>query len=213
MRHPRHPPAPHRRRAPANRRNRGLFADGIINALPLLPVEDDGRLNDALLRESFVERVFAHARLRELLDAEWRPGDLVAFHTRHKMQILAHDPGLYRQAGQIVACAGSRTRPRHELVDAYAGAFCRALARKASPGRNVNVLHHCMGMLDLDPVRRADLLKVIDSYKAGLVPLSVPATLVRHHANGQNAEYARTQTFFAPYPEALRLRNHTPAGR
>ncbi|MFI6316240.1 YbgA family protein [Nonomuraea sp. NPDC050556] len=186
---------------PVDRRNRGMFSGAVMDAHPLLPVEDEGRLNDALLRESFVERVFAHARLRELLDGGSRPGDLVAFHTRHKMQLLAHDPELYRQAGRIVAGGPG----------VYAEVFQRALARKASPGRNVNVLHHCLGMLDLDAVRTADLLAVIDSYKAGLVPLSVPTTLLRHHAHGQNAGYVRDQTFFSPYPDTLRLRNHTPA--
>ncbi|WP_443689898.1 hypothetical protein [Nonomuraea aurantiaca] len=40
---------------------------GSQEAHPLLPVEDEERLHDALLREAFVERVFAHARLREFL--------------------------------------------------------------------------------------------------------------------------------------------------
>ncbi|MFI9560234.1 DUF1722 domain-containing protein [Nonomuraea endophytica] len=194
---------------PIDRRHRGLFADAVLRAHPLLPAEDEGRLNDALLRESFVERVFAHARLRELLAGDWRPRDLVAFHSRHKMQILAHDPVGYQRAGRIVAGAGRGAR--EELARAYAEAFRRALARKASPGRNVNVLHHCLGMLPLDKARRDDLLAVIDSYKAGLVPLSVPATLLRHHACGENAGYVRDQTYFSPYPDALRLRNHVPA--
>lgn len=194
---------------PIDRRHRGLFADAILRAHPLLPVEDEGRLNDALLRESFVERVFAHARLRELLAGDWRPRDLVAFHSRHKMQILAHDPVGYRQAGRIVAGAGRGAR--EELARAYADVFRRSLVKRATLGRTVNVLHHCMGMLTLDKARRDDLLAVIDSYRAGLVPLSVPATLLRHHAHGQDAEYVRDQSYFAPYPDTLRLRNHVPA--
>ncbi|MFI6292798.1 YbgA family protein [Nonomuraea sp. NPDC050790] len=193
---------------PIDRRNRGLFAESIIRAHPLLAVEDEGRLNDALLREAFVERIFAHARLRELLDGDWRPRDLVAFHARHKMQILAHDPDLYRRAGRIVADAG--TLARTELAAAYAQTFRQALSKRASLGRNVNVLQHCLGMLDLDPVRRDDLLTLVESYRVGLVPLSVPATLLRHHAHGQNAAYVREQSYLSPYPDALRLRHHLP---
>ncbi|WP_106238421.1 YbgA family protein [Nonomuraea fuscirosea] len=194
---------------PLGRRNRGLFAGIVMERHPLLPVEDEGRLHDALLRESFVERVFAHARLRTLLDGDWRPRDLVAFHARHKMQVLAHDPQLYREAGRVVARAGSMER--EEVAARYAEVFQRALATKATPGRNVNVLQHCLGMLALDPVRRADLVEVIDSYQAGLVPLSVPTTLLRHHARGEAAAYVRDQTYFSPYPDDLRLRNHVPA--
>ncbi|MCK2217972.1 DUF523 and DUF1722 domain-containing protein [Actinomadura sp. ATCC 31491] len=194
---------------PADRRNKGLFAGAIIDAHPLLPVEDEGRLHDALLRESFVERVFAHARLRALLTGDWRPRDLVAFHARHKMQLLAHDPIRYREAGRVVAVAG--VRPREEVAAGYAELFRQALAAKATLGRNVNVLQHCMGMLALDPTRRADLVEVIESYRAGLVPLSVPTTLLRHHARGEAAEYVHDQTYFSPYPDGLRLRNHVPA--
>ncbi|MEW9556168.1 YbgA family protein [Nonomuraea sp. NPDC050783] len=194
---------------PADRRNRGVFADLIIGSHPLLPVEDEGRLHDALLRESFVERVFAHARLRALLSGDWRPRDLVAFHARHKMQLLAHDPLRYREAGRVVAVAG--VRPREEVSAAYREVFQQVMAVKATVGRNVNVLQHCMGMLVLDPTRRADLVEVIESYRAGLVPLSVPTTLLRHHARGEAAEYVRDQSYFSPYPDDLRLRNHVPA--
>ncbi|WP_020542124.1 DUF1722 domain-containing protein [Nonomuraea coxensis] len=195
--------------SPADRRNRGLFAETIITAHPLLPVEDEGRLHDALLRESFVERVFAHARLRALLAGGRRARDLVAFHARHKMQLLAHDPLRYREAGRVVAGAG--VRPPEEVAAAYAALFREAMASKATVGRNVNVLQHAMGMLALDPTRRADLVEVIESYRAGLVPLSVPTTLLRHHARGEAAEYVRDQTYFSPYPDDLRLRNHVPA--
>ncbi|GAA0918032.1 DUF523 and DUF1722 domain-containing protein [Nonomuraea longicatena] len=196
----------YRAQGPAlNRRNRGLFADTVIRAHPLLPVEDEGRLRDTPLREAFVERVFAHARLRELLSGDWRPRDLVAFHARHKMQLLAHDPELYREAGRIAARADERP------AAAYAEVFRRALARRTSPGRHVNVLHHCLGMLALDRARRDDLLAVIGSYRDGLLPLSVPVTLLRHHARGEGAAYLEEQSYFRPYPEALRLRNHVPA--
>ncbi|MGW0803582.1 YbgA family protein [Nonomuraea sp. NPDC002799] len=194
---------------PVDRRQRGLFAAIIMDAHPLLPVEDEGRLHDALLRESFVERVFAHARLRALLAADWRTRDLVEFHARHKMQLLAHDPERYRKAGRLVAGAGARERD--EVAAEYTTAFQDTLAVKTTTGRNVNVLQHCLGMLELDPTRRADVVEVIDSYGAGLVPLSVPTTLLRHHARGEAAGYVRDQTYFSPFPDDLRLRNHVPA--
>jgi|GEM_PF-2650 len=193
------------------RGGRGVFASVVLDAHPLLAVEDEGRLNDALLRENFVERIFARARLRALLESDWRPRDLVSFHARHKMQLLAHDPGASQEAGRLVAGAG--TRPREELAADYARVFDTAFATKASIGRHVNVLQHCVGMVGdaLDPARRADLAEVIASYRAGQVALSVPATLIRHHAQSLAADYVRDQTYFSPYPEDLRLRNHVAA--
>ncbi|MBB5965515.1 YbgA family protein [Planomonospora venezuelensis] len=194
-----------------DRKNRGLFAAQIMDAHPLLPVEDEGRLNDPLLRETFVERIFAHARLRAFLASGWSPRDLVAFHARHKMQLLSHDPVAYAEAGRVVALAG--VLDRRELADRYGRAFRTALSSKPSIGRHVNALQHCAGMIgdSLDAVRRADLAEAIASYQAGLVSLSVPAALLRHDARGEGADWVREQTYLAPYPEALRLRNHVPA--
>jgi uncharacterized protein YbbK (DUF523 family) len=44
------------------RTGRGLFAQALIDALPRLPIEDEGRLQDAPTRERFIERVFAYHR-------------------------------------------------------------------------------------------------------------------------------------------------------
>ncbi|WP_090939740.1 YbgA family protein [Nonomuraea jiangxiensis] len=194
-----------------DRRRRGLFADAVIRSHPLLPVEDDGRLNDAVLREAFVERVFAHARLRALMRGGPRPGDLVAFHSRHKMQLLAHSPAGYRETGRLVSQAGLRDRA--ELMDGYSQAFRRTLAVRSSVGRHVNVLQHCLGMVSdrLDDARRADLAEVIGSYQRREVALSAPLALLRHHALGVSATYVQEQTYFAPYPEQLGLRNHIAA--
>src|SRR5262245_41119534 len=48
------------------RGGRGLFAAAFMRAFPLLPVEEEGRLNDPTLRESFIERVFAYRRWQDL---------------------------------------------------------------------------------------------------------------------------------------------------
>ncbi|MET8157737.1 DUF523 and DUF1722 domain-containing protein [Sphaerisporangium sp. NPDC005289] len=194
----------------SGRRGRGLYAEAMIAAHPLLPVEDEGRLHDDVLREAFVERIFAHARLRALLEGQWRAGDLVAFHSRHKMQILAHDPAEYRRMGRLVAEAGTNAPER--LASAYGRAFRVALATRASVGRNVNVLQHCLGMVsdDLDGARRADLVEVIDAYRAHRVALSVPLALLRHHVKGTGMAYLAEQTYFSLYPDELGLRNHVP---
>src|SRR5215468_3766769 len=50
----------------AGHAGRGLYAARVLSTFPLLAVEDEGRLNDPGLREAFVDRIFAAARLREL---------------------------------------------------------------------------------------------------------------------------------------------------
>jgi uncharacterized protein YbgA (DUF1722 family)/uncharacterized protein YbbK (DUF523 family) len=186
----------------------GLYAGRVMAGFPLLAVEDEGRLSDAGLREAFVERVFAAARLRSLLAAAWEPADLVAFHARHKLQLLAHDPVRYRSAGRLVAAAGSAASPP-ETAAAYGDLFLTAMGSQATRGRNANALLHAYSRVGraLSPSRRGDLVARIDAYRRGEVPLSVPVALLAHYASGSDLPWLAEQTYLDPFPASLRLRH------
>jgi uncharacterized protein YbgA (DUF1722 family)/uncharacterized protein YbbK (DUF523 family) len=187
---------------------RGLFADALLGALPHLPIEEEGRLGDPRLRENFVERVFAYRRLRSLFAGRWTLGRLVAFHTVHKLQLMAHSPRLYAELGRLVAGAKELGRPA--LRDAYEAQFMSALETMATPKRHVNVLQHILGHFSdcLDTAARKEVVGVIDDYGRGLSPLVVPLTLVRHHVRRLAIEYLQAQTYLDPHPKELMLRNH-----
>ena len=192
----------------AQRDGRGLFAERLLDALPQLPVEEEGRLNDPRLRDNFIERVFAYHRLRALFAGPWRRGDVVAFHTAHKLQIMAHSPEAYRALGRLVAQI--KELPRARFRDRYEAGFMEALTRMATPGRTTNVLQHMAGFLrdGLDPASRQELADLIHDYRNGLVPLVVPLVLIRHHARHQGSEYLQGQVYLDPHPKELMLRNH-----
>jgi uncharacterized protein YbgA (DUF1722 family)/uncharacterized protein YbbK (DUF523 family) len=200
----------------ADHSGRGLYAGRVLDAFPLLAVEDEGRLNDPGLREAFVERIFATGRLRALLgapgvDGEWGAGELVSFHARHKLQLLAHDPARYRAAGRVVAGAG--TAPRSVTSLAYRDLFLAALARPATAGRNANALQHAYSRIgrELGRPRRADLLARIEAYRRGEEPLSVPVALLAHYASGGDFPWLAEQTYLSPFPAGLGLRHAVPA--
>jgi len=185
---------------------RGLYAARVMSEFPLLAAEDDGRLNDPGLREAFVERVFAAARLRGLLSRAWEVRELVGFHARHKLQLLAHDPARYAEAGRIVAEGGSGAG----VAAAYEAVFLAALAGRATRGRNANALQHAYSRIgrELDQPRRDDLVARIDAYRLGQEPLSVPVALLAHYASSGEWPWLAEQTFLAPFPAGLRLRHH-----
>ena len=189
------------------RAGRGLFAAGLAEAQPLLPLEEEGRLNDPGLRETFIERVFAFRRLRELRAAPVRAGDLMRFHARHKLQLLAHAPAAYARLGRLVA--GAKGRVSTARLDTYAAGFMEALAVPATRGRHVNVLQHMAGYFDeADAGSRRELAATIADYGRGLVPLVVPLTLVAHHARRHEVQYLLDQVYLQPHPKELMLRNH-----
>jgi uncharacterized protein YbgA (DUF1722 family) len=195
------------RKAPA-KDSRGLFASQLMSTCPNLPVEDEGRLNDAKLRENFIERVFAYRRLRGLFGRRWTNAQLVAFHAAHKLQLMAHAREFCHELGHLVASIDQR--PRAEIGEAYQSGFMAALARPAFRGKIANVLQQAAGHLKkrLDSASRTELADRIRDYRLGNVPLVVPVTLLRDRAHQLEVAYLNGQTFLDPHPKELLLRNH-----
>ena len=192
------------------RMGRGLFARAVMQAYPLLPCEEEGRLNDAPLRESFVERVFAYDRWLRTMAQGCTPGRLVAFHTRHKLLLLSHSEIHYRAAGRLVAEAGRRDRDRGQLAREYLATFMEGMRRRATRRRHTNVLQHLAGYLKrtLDEGDRRALAGIIEEYRSGAVPLVVPIRFLRHHFRRSPDRYVEMQHYLEPYPDDLGLRNH-----
>jgi uncharacterized protein YbgA (DUF1722 family)/uncharacterized protein YbbK (DUF523 family) len=192
----------------ASRATRGIFADELMRHFSRLPVEEEGRLNDAPLRENFLERVFAYRRLRNLFRDGWRRSHLVDFHAAHKLQLMSHSPAAYRELGRLVAGC-KRYRPA-ELRETYADKFMEALRHRATVRRHVNVLQHTIGYFreHLDDASRDELRRLVEDYRNGLVPLVVPLTLVRHHVRRFDVAYLQHQAYLDPHPKELMLRNH-----
>jgi uncharacterized protein YbgA (DUF1722 family)/uncharacterized protein YbbK (DUF523 family) len=187
---------------------RGLFAAQLLKSYPLLPVEEEGRLNDAKLRENFIVRVFAYHRFLELTRSKWTIGDLVTFHTVHKYLLLAHSPKHYDMLGRLVA--GAAKEPRALLKESYGRLFMEALSVKTTTKKNVNVLQHMLGFLKdhLSAREKADILEVIEEYHRELVPLVVPLALLRHYVKNHDVAYIKNQVYLHPHPKELMLRNH-----
>lgn len=190
------------------RDGQGLFTAELQRRFPNLPVEEDGRLKDPVLRDNFIVRIFAYRRLRALFRGRWTAGDVVRFHTREKMLLMAHDPQRYRALGRRVARV--KDTARAEFKREYTAEFLTTLSRRATRRKNTDVLQHMCGHFKkvLDDHDRHELLDLVESYRLGLVPLVVPITLMRHHVRKRGVDYLQGQTYLDPHPRELMLRNH-----
>ncbi|MEY4528808.1 MAG: hypothetical protein RL768_2527 [Nitrospirota bacterium] len=186
----------------------GIFARAFAEQFPLIPVEEEGRLCDAPLRENFIERIFCYRRYQDLLEDGVTRQAVVRFHTIHKYLLLAHSVQHYQWLGRLVGQA-DRYRPR-ELAVKYGELFMKALAVKATVRKHVNVLQHMLGYFKahLGAPQKAELLDVINDYHRGLTPLIVPLTLVKHYVHLFDVAYIRDQVYLNPHPKELMLRNH-----
>ena len=185
----------------------GLFSTRVMERWPILPVEEEGRLRDARLRDNFVERVFAYRRLKSLFAEDWTLGDLVSFHAAHKLTLLSHSQTAYRELGRMVA--NSKGLERDELRHLYSEKFMETLAHVATRRSHTNVLHHVMGFFKdvLGAQDRHEILSLVEDYRTGLVPLVVPLTLIGHHLDRSDISYLQEQVYLQGQPKELKLRN------
>lgn len=192
---------------PANT-GRGLFAAAFTSRFPRIPVEEEGRLHDPMLRENFIEQVFALKRWRETLGNSPSVGNLVAFHTREKLLLMAHSPNHYREMGKLVA--NGKQIETDDLYDHYASLLMDALALKATCAKHTNVLMHILGYFkkNISSDEKKETLELIDNYRNGQLPLIVPVTLLNHFVRKYQHPYLSLQTYLTPHPLDLQLRNH-----
>lgn len=185
----------------------GMFARAFKDHFPLLPVEEEGRLHDIILRENFIESVFVYQRWRNTV-AEQSPRSLVDFHTKHKLLLRSHSEKHYRELGRIVARAGADELDT--LYSDYQEALMAAMRLKPTAKKHVNVLMHMMGYFKkmLSGDEKQELLEIIDRYRNYHVPLIVPVTLFNHYVRKYDEPYLREQLYLNPHPTELKLRNH-----
>lgn len=186
----------------------GIFARVFMEHFPLLPVEDEGRLNDPELRENFVERIFTLKRWRKNLLQKKNRGNLINFHTRHKLLILSHSPEHYRIMGRVVA--QGKNIPLKTLYDKFQTLLMEALQRQTTARKNANVLQHMMGYFkeQISADEKQELLEIIDQFRRGYFPLIVPITLMNHYIRKYKQPYLKEQEYLNPHPLELQLRNH-----
>ncbi|WP_018462060.1 YbgA family protein [Thermus oshimai] len=178
-------------------RGPGLFARKVLEAFPFFPVEEEGRLRDPAILASFLTRLFALARLRETASL----GELMAFHARYKLLLLAYDPQAARDLGRLLARSASFL----EAKRAYREGFLRATAKLPRPGRMADALLHAFGHLDgLSREEKAYFLERLRDFREGRLSLEALLTLLRAWALRFRAPYLEAQALLEPFPPALK---------
>ena len=186
----------------------GVYAGQMMKNFPYLPVEEEGRLGDAVLRENFVQRVFVMYRWFQLIESGLNLKGLLEFHARHKLIAMSHNQDQSRDLGKLIAVA--RKDNVQEVADEYLLRLMQNLKIPATRGNHVNVLMHIQGYLKkpLEKDDKQELTETVEKYRLGLLPLIVPITLLNHFFRKHPDEYIANSWYMNPYPEELSLQNH-----
>jgi uncharacterized protein YbgA (DUF1722 family)/uncharacterized protein YbbK (DUF523 family) len=185
----------------------GIFAGIFMVHFPLLPVEDEERLNNPVLRENFVERIFTLKRWRKMLKKKRNRRNLIDFHTKHKLLTLAHSPRHYQRMEKLVSGQENISLP--ELIRRYQVLLLESLELKTTPQKNTNVLLHIMDYFKkrLSAGEKKELLEVISHYQKGYLPLVVSVTLFNRYVRKYDQPYLKEQIYLNPHPLELQLRS------
>lgn len=192
---------------PAELSGRGIYAQAFCAAHPDLPVEEDGRLNDPVLRENFLTRVYAYSDWQALLKQGITRRSLTEYHARYKYQLMANSPVQYKALGNLLGNLGKQD-PR-DIAPLYFSELMKALKKCATRHTHTNVLQHLSGYLkrSISPEDKQEMQQLISQYLKGIVPLVVPLTLLKHHFRQHPDLYISRQIYLQPHPENLSLRN------
>jgi uncharacterized protein YbbK (DUF523 family)/uncharacterized protein YbgA (DUF1722 family) len=183
------------------RDGRGLFASELVARFAVLPVEEEGRLADAGVRESFVERVFAYARWTRLLDGGAGAAEIAAFHAAHETTLRAHGPAACARLARLAARA-----PSAGVAERYGALFLATLAAPVPRARHVAAMRRLAATVSArtSPAERARLDAALRAYRGRRAPRVVPLKLLRALLRRHRAPaWASSQTYLAPYPDEL----------
>ncbi|MET0042146.1 MAG: DUF523 and DUF1722 domain-containing protein [Candidatus Thiodiazotropha sp. 6PLUC3] len=185
----------------------GIFAKVLIDELPLLPVEEEGRLNDPVLRENFINRIYVYHHWQLLHQKGLTAAELIAFHTDHKYLVMAHSQASYQRLGQLLS--NFADNELNNIAELYIEELMQTLKRRVNRSRHVNVLQHIMGYLKkrISSEDKVELIACIEAYRRQETPLIVPMTLFKHYFRLHPDNYMSRQVYLQPHPEKLGLRN------
>jgi uncharacterized protein YbgA (DUF1722 family)/uncharacterized protein YbbK (DUF523 family) len=186
----------------------GIYASRLMKNFPCLPVEEEGRLEDAHLRENFIQRVFIYSRWKIMCEKGVTISGLQEFHANHKYVLMSHDQLKLRELGALLA--GNNDMDLNDLASKYLDKLMIALKSIATRKNHTNTLKHIQGYLkkNLDTDDKMELNEVIKDYNNALLPLIVPITLLRHHFRRNPSEYITQSFYMSPHPGELMLLNN-----
>lgn len=189
----------------------GVYARELISHLPLLPMEEEGRLYDLRLRENFIKRVYLYSDWQNLCEQGLSFQALLHFHTRHKLLLIAHHYGHNKLLGKLIANLDPHIDQAGflEVANQYIQLFMQTIKKIPDRRHHGQVLERIMVRINqhLESKKKEDLLKLIQEYLSGSIPLSIPIRMIRHYLTAFDEPNLEIQSYLNPYPEDLGLMN------
>lgn len=180
----------------------GFFAKAAMDSFPNYPIEDEGRLTNYKIREHFLTKIYTNACFRKLKERE-SMGELVKFHSKNKMLLMAYNQKELKELGKIVA--NHEKKNIEDVLEDYESHLRMAFVKNARCTSNINVLNKSTALFSkYITIEEKEFIKdALEKYREGKLPLSTCVYMVKSYAIRFGITEMLEQSFFKPYPEEL----------
>jgi uncharacterized protein YbgA (DUF1722 family)/uncharacterized protein YbbK (DUF523 family) len=188
--------------APIKTEGSGFFGGEVLEKFEGTPIESDGRLRNARIRETFLTQVFLLADLRRTAKTG-KMHELVKFHSRHKYSIMTFGQKYVKQLGRIVSNA--KRAPFDIVIADYRDALNDLIGKIPRSTSVVNVMMKIYGYFS-DRVSKREkqtFLERVESYRKGNTSLISLKESLRMWGIRFDESYIEGQSIFQPFPEEL----------
>ena len=190
-------------KGPVKGKGTGLFGGAVIKKFSHLPIEEEGRLSNFIIREHFFTRLFTIAHYKMIKHTK-NIKELVAFQSDYKYLFMAYNQVKQKELGRIIA--NQKNETIEVVFDNYEKTLYKLFIRAPRYTSNVNVCEHIFGYFKtkLKKQEKDHFLELLQKYSEKKIPLSsFLLVILKTWAIRFDEKYLLRQTYFEPYPEGL----------
>ncbi len=179
-----------------------LFGQNIIDIFWNTPVEDEGRLKNFRIRESFLTKIFCLARFRNIKE-ENDISLLQKFQANNKYLFMSYSQDKLNVLGKIIA-----SYDKTNLEEIYKDYYDELLSLFATPSNTwkiINVFSHVFGYFKntCSSKEKEFFSETLEVYREGRIPTSSVVYMLKTWALRDGVEYVLDQSLLEPYPSEL----------
>lgn len=189
-------------KSPVIGKSMGLFAAEMEKHFPYLPIEEEGRLTNLIIREHFFTKLYAIFNFKKMAQNKSMK-KLADYHAKNKYLYFVYNQTLKNKLGLIVA--NHEKLETNIVLDNYFNEMVKLFLNLPSKKNYINAYQHIFGYFSnfASKEEKVFILQLMEKYRNGKIDKSAIASILKGYSIKYNIEYLLGQTIFEPFPEEL----------
>ena len=189
-------------KSPVIGKSMGLFAAEMEKHFPYLPIEEEGRLTNLIIREHFFTKLYAIFNFKKMAQNKSMK-KLADYHAKNKYLYFVYNQTLKNKLGLIVA--NHEKLETNIVLDNYFNEMVKLFLNLPSKKNYINAYQHIFGYFSnfASKEEKVFILQLMEKYRNAKIDKSAIASILKGYSIKYNIEYLLGQTIFEPFPEEL----------